>query len=222
MGSTHTQYVRPFSIIDPARKHSHKNRSFTWFTYQKLNAPSAPRDATFEHVRMDKDEAIWRFYRHRGDERDLPTRPSHVILVACQQAQLFRIIHESLSLYCPPSEKVTAGKFLAIYARYLDWMLLVPPVVRDIEENDQPLPHVLYLQYETLCAGRVFELLTSFVASNTTLLWCSTSALFCILAFSMRMTKKSCGASLYFTLGVASRFLNIHDVSIRLVSRCPC
>ncbi len=135
------------------RKPSNKDRSSTSITYQKMHASPAPPDATFKHVRMDKDEDTWRFYRQPGDKQDLPTRSSHVILTACQQAQLFRTIQESLDLYCSPRTKVTAEMFLTIYARYLDWMQNLPPIIRDIDENDQPLPHVLYLQYAQLCIG---------------------------------------------------------------------
>ena len=96
---------------------------------------------------MDGDAAVWRFYRQVGDERELPKRPSHAIATACMQAGLFRIINESLNLYCGHRGDVSATNILKVYKRYLDWKEDLPPKIRQIEVDDQPLPHVLYLQY---------------------------------------------------------------------------
>lgn len=95
---------------------------------------------------MDRDNALWRFYRHPGDERELPTRPSYAILAACLQAGLFQIIDESLNLYCGVRGQVSAEKFLEVYRRYMDWKSDLPPVVANVDVADQPLPHILYLQ----------------------------------------------------------------------------
>lgn len=170
---------------------------------------------------MDKDSAVWRFYRHPGDERDLPTRPSHVILTACHQANLFRVINESLSLYCWPRGKVNAEKFLAIYARYLDWMQSLPPIVRDIDEGDQPLPHILYLQYVQSCNSPRSPC-SHVIASNIILLWYSILALSCIPASLPGMIKKSYVASLFSMLEVALRYLSTHDASTPVALQCPC
>ena len=96
---------------------------------------------------MDGDAAVWRFYRQVGDERELPKRPSHAIATACMQADLFRIINESLNLYCGHRGEVSAENVLKVYKRYLDWKEDLPPKIRQIEADDQSLPHILYLQY---------------------------------------------------------------------------
>ena len=93
------------------------------------------------------DEGLWRFYRRVGDERDLPARPCHSIITACHQTKLFRIIHESLGLYCRTRGKVTAQAVLEVYKRYLEWKEHLAPILKKIETNDQPLPHILCLQY---------------------------------------------------------------------------
>lgn len=95
---------------------------------------------------MEKDHALWRFYRHPGDERELPTRPSYAIVAACYQAGLFRIINESLNLYYGARGRVSAEKFLEVYRRYMDWKTDLPSVIANVDVADQPLPHILYLQ----------------------------------------------------------------------------
>ena len=99
---------------------------------------------------MDREHAIWRFYRHQGDERELPTRPSYAIVTACYQAKLFRIIDETLNLYCGVRGQVTAEKSLAVYKRYVDWKNDLPSVIMNVDVSDQPLPHILYLQYVSI------------------------------------------------------------------------
>ena len=100
----------------------------------------------FQHVDMDKDKALWHFYRHPGDEQELPTRPCYSIVTACNQAKLFRIIDASLTLYCGVKGPVSAERFLNIYRRYVEWKNELPSVLANVDETDQPLPHMLYLQ----------------------------------------------------------------------------
>ncbi len=111
---------------------------------------------------MDGDDAVWRFYRKVGVEYELPIRPSYAIMTACMQAGLFRIINESLNLYCGHRGDVSAANVIKIYKRYLDWKEDLPPRIGQIEIDDQPLPHVLYLQYalkisayRIMCANRI-------------------------------------------------------------------
>lgn len=115
-------------------------------TFQKLYIPPAPGGPKFQHVRMDGDDAVWRFYRQPGDNRELPFRPAHAIVTAYHQAKLFLIINETLNVYCGTRGRVTAAKILDVYARYLQWKDELPDVIANIDEGDQPLPHILYLQ----------------------------------------------------------------------------
>ncbi|CAD6578405.1 MAG: hypothetical protein ASARMPRED_008709 [Alectoria sarmentosa] len=137
------------------------NTSSASFTYQKLYAPPTPREAIFQHVDMERDHALWRFYRHPGDERELPTRPSFAIVTACYQAGLFRIIDDSLDLYSGARGQVSAERFLEVYRKYMDWKSDLPPVIANVDVADQPLPHILYLhvQYHTALVQHVSPLL---------------------------------------------------------------
>ncbi|KAL8727169.1 MAG: hypothetical protein Q9166_006206 [cf. Caloplaca sp. 2 TL-2023] len=121
------------------------NTSSTGITYQKLYAPEVPHLTRFQYVDIHGDSNVWCFYRTIGDQRDLPIRPSYAILTACHQAVLFRIIHESLNLYCGLRGMATAEAVLIIYRRYLDWEADLPHILKSVDEESQPLPHVLFL-----------------------------------------------------------------------------
>lgn len=114
-------------------------------TYQPLYDATLPPSVTFQHVRLDRDDHVWRFYRHVGDDRELPTRLSYAILTACNQAKLLRIFQETLDLYCGARGKATAQAILEGYKRFLDWKEDLPAILKSIDISDQPLPHVLYL-----------------------------------------------------------------------------
>lgn len=124
------------------------NTSSTGITYQKLYAPELPHIPQFRHVDPNANHTVWRFYRFNGDQRKLPVRPSHAILTACHQAALFRIIHESLNLYCGLRGVVTAEAVLTLYRRYLDWKEDLPFILEAVDEEAQPLPHILFLHVQ--------------------------------------------------------------------------
>ncbi|KAK3171277.1 hypothetical protein OEA41_003361 [Lepraria neglecta] len=123
------------------------NTSWKGTTFQRMWAPPAPQKPVFQNIRLDADDRVWRFYRHPGDERELPFRPSYAIITACQQAQLFSIIDESIGLYCGARGKVSAANVLEVYEKYMTWKEDLPDLIANISEGDQPLPHILYLQY---------------------------------------------------------------------------
>ncbi|KAL6717187.1 hypothetical protein ACLMJK_005102 [Lecanora helva] len=103
------------------------------------------------YVRLDRDGETWRFYRRLGDEQVMPPKTSHATITICYQARLFRIIQDNLNLYCGKQGRISAYKVLEVYRRYLDWRESLPPVIANISESDQPLPHILQLhvQYHT-------------------------------------------------------------------------
>lgn len=116
-------------------------------TYQKLYAPELPHMAKFRHVDLQSSHSTWQEYRSIGDQRYLPVRPSHAVLAACHQAGLFRIIHESLNLYCGLRGLITADAVLTLYRRYMDWEEDLPFILKAIDDEARPLPHILLLQY---------------------------------------------------------------------------
>lgn len=124
-----------------------EHRVCAGITYQKFYTPPTPGDPIYQHIRMDDDVTDWRFYRELGDERRMPSRPGRALLTACCQAKMFRIVNETVNLYCGTRGQVSAYKILDIYRRYLDWKEALPPVIANVGEGDQPLPHILHLQY---------------------------------------------------------------------------
>ncbi|KAL8703629.1 MAG: hypothetical protein Q9201_003199 [Fulgogasparrea decipioides] len=146
------------------------NTSSTGITYQKLYAPEFPAIDEFEHIDMHADSEIWRFYRTVGDEHELPVRPGYAILTAFEQAALFRIVHESLNLYCGLRGSITAEAMLTLYRRYLDWDEDLLAILKKMDVEEQPLPHILFLrvQYHVAMLQHLTPLLQSnlFTGSN--------------------------------------------------------
>ena len=114
-------------------------------TYQKLYTAQEPKDPNFRHVRLDADHAVWRFYRHPGDMQILPVRPSFAIMTAMYQAKLFRIVNDSITVYCGIKGPIDAYKILDLYRQFTEWKDHLPPELKNID-NQEPLPHILYLQ----------------------------------------------------------------------------
>ncbi|KAI4137433.1 MAG: hypothetical protein LQ341_005140 [Variospora aurantia] len=140
------------------------NTSSTGMTYQKLYAPELPHMAKFQHVDLQSSHSTWQEYRSIGDQRYLPVRPSHAVLAACHQAGLFRIIHESLNLYCGLRGLITADAVLTLYRRYMDWEEDLPFILKAIDDEARPLPHILLLHVQFHVA--VVQHLTPLLQSN--------------------------------------------------------
>ncbi|KAL9116521.1 MAG: hypothetical protein Q9187_006954, partial [Circinaria calcarea] len=138
------------------------NTAWSGFTYQKPFAPVSPRSRVFLDVQVDRDygPAQWRYYRQPGDERDVPKRPSFAILTAYSQAKLFRIVHDTITVYCGARGRVTAESVIGCYKRYLDWAEELPWQLRSTDVDTQPLPHILSLQYDSLPPLQVHIFLT--------------------------------------------------------------
>ncbi|KAK5015676.1 hypothetical protein LTR60_002761 [Cryomyces antarcticus] len=117
------------------------------FTYQKPSAPISPHAVVFENVEMDRQEEAWKPYRFRADGNDpaLALRPSHAIRTAKELAQLYQIIHETITVYCGSKGKVTARSILSLYQRYLQWRQALPSELRWNEVDPHSLPHVFYI-----------------------------------------------------------------------------
>lgn len=102
----------------------------------------------FQHVQIDGDANIWRYYRSPGDERDMPTRPSHAIMSAGYQSLLFQVVSDTIRLYCGLEGTITAGAIIDLYRRFLLWKEDLPPALKTASGmNEEALPHVIYLQY---------------------------------------------------------------------------
>ncbi|MCJ1251730.1 hypothetical protein MMC30_008967 [Trapelia coarctata] len=125
------------------------NTAWSGITYQKPFNPVSPRTAVFINVQMDKDSAPsqWRYYRQPGDETNYPKRQSFAIVTACEQAKLYRIVHDTINVYCGARGRATAAAVIGCYKRFLNWQASLSEAVRHVDEESQPLPHVLCLQY---------------------------------------------------------------------------
>ncbi len=109
---------------------------------------------------MDRDDAVWRYYRQPGDKTHVPRRPSYAIVTACQQAKLYRIVHETINVFCGARGQVTARAVLECYKRYLTWKDELPAGLEKVDTGAQPLPHVLFLQYVIFATAFEMLLLT--------------------------------------------------------------
>lgn len=89
-------------------------------------------------------------YRQPGDSnlelgyQSTDDRRSFATLTACEHAKLYRVVHESILVYCGARGKVSAHSLLDIFQRYIAWKDGLPPELGNLE--GQPLPHVLFLQ----------------------------------------------------------------------------
>lgn len=101
---------------------------------------------------MDRDDAVWRYYRQPGDKQHIPRRPSYAIVTASEQAKLYMIVHDTLDVFYGVHGKVTARVVLESYSQYLKWKDDLPNRIAKVDTGAQPLPHVLFLQYASRCA----------------------------------------------------------------------
>ncbi|MCJ1353190.1 MAG: hypothetical protein MMC33_003175 [Icmadophila ericetorum] len=114
-------------------------------TYQKPFSPESPKsDISFPDVFNGNE---WQSYRQTRDEEGEPKRPGWGILTACYQAKLYRVVHDTINLYCGARGKATATAVVACFKRYMDWLEQLPPQFKSIGKDEEPLPHVLFLQY---------------------------------------------------------------------------
>ena len=59
-------------------------------------------------------------------------------------AKLFRIIHESIVIYCGSRGNVSVRSLMDVYERFSAWKENLPT---DMSKTDaEPLPHILHLQ----------------------------------------------------------------------------
>ena len=90
----------------------------------------------------------------------VPRRPSFSVLTAYNQAKLFRVVHNNVNVYCGVRGKVTAQAVIECYRCYTEWHNDLPPELRITAVDDQPLPHILYLQYKFPWSSRPSLMLT--------------------------------------------------------------
>lgn len=119
--------------------------AWSGLTYQKPSAPMLSHASVFRDVSLDQPEAPWCFYRQPGDA-GTAKRPGHALLTAFEQAKLFSFVHETIVVYCGTHGRVKALALSRMYDQYLRWMEALPETIRVVKEEDDPLPHVIFLQ----------------------------------------------------------------------------
>ncbi|KAI9678246.1 MAG: hypothetical protein M1817_006191 [Caeruleum heppii] len=147
--STLNLYVSfdPFTHL-AARPLSRADRSSVWteFTYQRLEMPRLPNPNILDGVRLDREDARWRFYRDT-DDREVPDQPSLALVTASEMAKFMNIVRDTIAMYYADGEAdVTARAILTQYWRYLSWREELPSELTGIGDGVPLLPHVFFLQ----------------------------------------------------------------------------
>lgn len=137
--------IRPLSFNN--RNTNQPLSAWSGITYQKPFNPISPRSQVFFNVRADNADAgdQWGFYKQPGDKYTELRQPSFAVLTACQQAKLFRVVHDSINIYCGARGKVTAKAVVGCYKRYCDWEENLPGQIRNVGQKGRHLPHITFL-----------------------------------------------------------------------------
>ena len=114
--------------------------------FQKPTAPISTHATVFQDIDTQKDDGPWRFYKEPGDDTSMSRRPSYLVVTAFEHAKLYRIIHETILVFCGSRGKVSAHHMLLIYERFLEWKERLPTPLADVDVQDEALPHALFLQ----------------------------------------------------------------------------
>ncbi|KAI9875682.1 MAG: hypothetical protein M1830_008121 [Pleopsidium flavum] len=144
----HTLNTSVTVLISWTEQEANEYRAWAALSYHKPFSPESPRSHVFKNVQMDRDDAVWRYYRQPGDKQHVPRRPSYAIVTAFEQAKLFRIVHETINVFCGARGKATSRAVLECYKRYLTWKDELPAGLERVDTGAQPLPHVLFLHIQ--------------------------------------------------------------------------
>lgn len=121
--------------------------AWSGFIYQKPSAPVSTRADAVPGLFESDSDRYWQPYTSSTDDdtnEEAVGRPGHIDITASAQARLFRIVHESILIYCGSRGKVRAQQLLMLYDRYSTWRETLPRDIADLD--NEPLPHVLFLQ----------------------------------------------------------------------------
>ena len=119
-------------------------------TYQlPCNLDSLRASAIDEQTKDNFKPAEWGCIQGPENENGDPGPPDCGVITARQQAYLSQIIHDTTTLQYGLRGEVTAREVIVCYKRFLNWNQDLPKPVDDIHIENQPLPHVLSLQYVT-------------------------------------------------------------------------
>lgn len=135
-------------VVETLRdRHGRANFDSAWsgLTYQKPIMAMSSRVSVFREVSFDRPELSWCFYRQPGDV-DMAKRPGYALVTAFEHAKLLRLVHGAILALCGTTGRVTALEISQMYDRFVQWMELLPEHIRAVSEEDDPVPHVIFLQ----------------------------------------------------------------------------
>lgn len=127
-----------------------ESSAWSGLTYQKPFAPASTHASPFSNIALDRVDGRWNLYRQPGDnnlqlgDQNSEDRQSFSTLTACENAKLYRIVHECIVVYCGTRGKVSSHSLLNLFHRYIIWKDELPSDLRSV--GGEPLPHVMFLQ----------------------------------------------------------------------------
>ena len=98
------------------------------------------------HLDAVARENPWQQYEQEGDDRQMPTRISYAMDTASEVSKLYRIIHQTILIYCGSRGRVTQNRLFDNYMRYRALYETLPISVTINEEEGPTLPHILFFQ----------------------------------------------------------------------------
>lgn len=119
--------------------------AWSGFLYMKPTIPVAPKKDVFRGIPIDVPGMGWRAYR-QPEDADMAAQHGHSILASCELAKLYRVVHETILLYCAAYGLVSSDGVLRVWKRYVEWKHDLPDIFQKIDETSDPLPYVLALQ----------------------------------------------------------------------------
>ena len=129
---------------------SDPNSAWSGLTFQQPSFPLSPHLSIFRDVSFDQPEAPWCLYRQPEDV-EMAKRPSRALITAFEHAKLLNLVHKTILTYCGTMGRVTAREVSRLYDQHIQWMEALPDMIRAVSEEDDPVPHVIYLQCVPCC-----------------------------------------------------------------------
>jgi len=144
MGNNNTSYVCMSRVMVRSVLLTHALRAWSGLTYIKPSAPVSTQANVFQGISFDEDGHFQGDFD--PDNAPAKNRPSYTVLTASELAKLYRIIHETILLYCGTKGKVSAHHLIKVYERFLAWKEELPSQLSQVADDHSALPHALSLQ----------------------------------------------------------------------------
>lgn len=144
MGNNNTSYVRMGRVLGRSMLLTRAIRAWSGLTYVKPSAPVSPMASVFQGIAFDEDGHFQGEFH--PDNVPARNRPSYTVLTASELARLYRVIHETILLYCGTNGKVSAHHLIKVYERFLAWKDELPSQISHVADDHSASPHALSLQ----------------------------------------------------------------------------